>query len=1283
MKPDFEVIKSELALYRGSCPNCGGLVSDYRLKHGLPCFKCLPKDYEEASIGEVIKELKERKRLRGMRINQVVNEFLSEFNELFKSLVGSEPWSIQVLWAKRLALDTSFAMIAPTGVGKSTFGMVAAIYYALRGKKTYIIVPTTTLAMQYEKRLEEFADKLGMIIPICVIHSKLRVKERKQREEMIAKGSYDILVTTSKWLMNNFNKLRGHRFKLIFVDDVDAVMRGSKAINYILNLAGFADYDIEKAFKVMKLKKELASLSSRIKEEEEITKKLEYLKKEYSKLSEELLKKRERVRTVVIISSATGRPRGSRVKLFRELLGFEIGARTDVIRNVIDSYIPIRSEEELLKTLIDLIKKLGKGGLVYVPLDKGIEYAEYLAKVLTENGINAKAMHSKNITVLNEFINGSLDVLVGVATYYGVLVRGIDLPEVIRYAIFTGVPRHKVSLTLSELKPMDMVLLLTVIRDLISKEEAAELDLKLARVRRLIRRVGAGVLKQVEEVLSGGKKPTTILEKAFLELQEILKKYLGREDIIEKLDKHSKVVLLRADDKLYLLIPDAMTYIQASGRTSRLYVGGITKGLSVVLVDDNRLINGLVDKLKWVIDDFELINFNELDLDEVLKEIDEDRKRVQLVRAGLIEEAKAPIEVKTSLLIVESPNKARTIARFFGRPSSREIFGIKVYEVSLGNHTLLITSSGGHLFELIEDVEECGKFRTKYGIFDFEGKCLTKFIPVYGPIKKCLTCGHQFTEDIDKCPICGSSLIKDNRETINALRRMALEVDEVLIGTDPDAEGEKIAYDIAVILGPYASKIRRIEFHEVTRKAILKALNTPRDINYDLVKAQIVRRVEDRWIGFTLSPKLWTDMWPRFCEGLRHVPKEKLEKREWHLRRLINLCKEFKKEYRNLSAGRVQTPVLGWVISNFEEHIKGLSNYLVINIDGQLIEVNLGKDVGADDIESIEVWVRPREVKEVTMNPLPPYTTDTALSDIVGRLKISPVDAMAILQDLFELGFITYHRTDSTRVSDVGIGVAKEYLISKYGDLGKELFHPRGWGTGGAHECIRPTRPADVETILRLINEGIIEPVKRLTKRHFIVYSMIFKRFIASQMRPAKLLKQFADIRVTVRLKNKEVLKYDVAIERYVDILDKGFLEINPIVKVLNKLKESISTYVPERDKDKVKIITKSSVPLYTEADLVKLMKERGIGRPSTYAKIIDVLFRRYYVIRPRGRVHIVPTLLGEGVYKYLVERYESLVSEERTKLLEEIMDSIEEGKLDYLAILNVLNEELRKYDLL
>jgi len=286
------------------------------------------------------------------------------------------------------------------------------------------------------------------------------------------------------------------------------------------------------------------------------------------------------------------------------------------------------------------------------------------------------------------------------------------------------------------------------------------------------------------------------------------------------------------------------------------------------------------------------------------------------------------------------------------------------------------------------------------------------------------------------------------------------------------------------------------------------------------------------------------------------------------------------------------------------------------------------------------------------------------LQDASRFLGFSAPHTMQLAQDLFELGLITYHRTDSTHVSNTGIEVAKEYISE---EIGEEYFAPRKWGEEGAHECIRPTRPIDTGRLMQLLRDGIITLARGLTRDHFRLYDMIFKRFMASQMKAAKVLYEKVVI-------NAKVAKTEI--EGYIEIIFDGWTKLRaPPLRQLPKLEKEQGLKVIE-----VKKWRAPKVPLYTQGDLIALMKERKIGRPSTYAKIVKTLLDRHYVIETKGRKKLVPTELGTKVYHYLISKYKELVSEERTRQLEELMDLVEENKADYQEVLNNMYAEIKQY---
>ena len=1284
-------------LYRHSCPNCGGVISDERLLLGLPCEKCLP-DVDKnnpPTLHDVFLKLVENKSIRDKRELSLayikrLNDMVNDFRAFFKKCVGSEPWSIQVTWAKRILSKSSFSMIAPTGVGKSTFGIVASIYLAAKmGFRTLIVVPTTVLAQQLAEKAYTFVQKLNLDteIPIVSIHSRMPKSLREENQARLESGDFKIAILTSAFLTRNENvsKLARHKISFVFVDDVDAFMKGGKIFNNILNVLGLSDRDIRDALSLVDLRRRIAALL------DFSSSKAADLIEQYNKKKQELEAKARDV--ILVVSSATGYTRGKKIKTLRELFGFEIGSRVEILRNIVDSYIYGENLDSIIEKSVSIIKRLGGGGLIYVPKDLGIEFAEKISKILKEKtGLSIEVFASKKPTTLKKYIEGEIDILVGVATFYGVMVRGIDLPERIRYSLFIYAPRHKIKLDINEeLDLSDLMRLLSIYYDIVGKDEQPKIRLAMIKLRRILARYPSNMLEQTLERVRSGKIETQ-LEKDIKDIIDLANNLISKTELMEKLYEHPYIKIEKTEKGAYIYIPDWATYIQASGRTSRLYVGGITKGLSVILEEDKRILNGLERRLRFVIEDFKFHDFNDLDIDKILSEIDKDRERVKLVKMGRIDKLEFRREelTKTILMIVESPNKARTIANFFGKPSIKEIYGIRAYEVSLGNITLLITSSGGHVVDLIvDDEKDIYDIRSVYEYDKYiYGVLLSKrklYLPIYTTIKKCLECGYQFTaEKIDDsktevvCPIkriedelISQKLIKeenrvhgkvpkikDSITVLNALKRLALEVDEIYIATDPDTEGEKIGYDLKVVLKPYNSKIRRIEFHEVTRKAIAQAISNPRDFNDKLVEAQIVRRVEDRWLGFSLSERVTQ----YYCTDIKNDPTP--------------LCLS-----RRLSAGRVQTPVLGWIIDRFNKYKETQENYLIIPIDNEnyyRLEIpvrELREKIRPGDILNMKVKVI--ETRYETINPPPPYTTDTLLADASHILRLSAPKAMAIAQDLFESGLITYHRTDSTRVSDTGIGIARQYLEELLGEKHKEVFKPRKWGEGGAHEAIRPTRPIDSETLQRLIDEGIIEIGGRATRSHIALYDLIFRRFIASQSSQAEVVK--SKLNIDLFKDGKHIASREI--DMYTKVIIKGFTMFYPYsIKVIEIPSDTHETRISI---DRWMIRKLSAYKLYTSGDIVKEMKSKGIGRPSTYAKIVDVLLQRGYVLQKGSAGYLIPTSKGITVYEFLDKNYGDLVSENRTRDLENRMDQIERGEISYIEVLDELIDELKNYNLI
>lgn len=1173
------------SVYKRGCISCGREITDDRLVEVGVCDKCYSSSSED--ILKIFESLTGKS--KNLRDLITLKREVDEWVDKFKAVIGTLPWNTQITWMKRVILGRSFSLVAPTGVGKTTFGIFSSLMMALRGKKSIVILPTTNLVNQVYEKIVSFSKKLGMSIRVIRYSSNLSEKEKVNFKDSIIKGEYDIVIITSSMIKNLVGLNDDLRFDFIFADDVDALLKRSKNIEYVVMLAGVRKEEVEIVLEYLKLRFLLAVSKGKDKFEEILNR--------YRRITEVVEKIKDRDKGIIVVSSATAKPRGVRVKLFKELFNFEVSSRLEVVRNIGNYYV---LSENMESELLEVLKVLGSGGLVFVPVEEGVEYADKISLLINSKTNLKSAVVSSNKSnsarILQEFKEGKIDVLVGVSTYYGSVVRGIDIPERIVYSIFLGMPRFKVLIDPENLN-VSSYQILKILSEIVDGIEDENLK------------------RKVNSFLARFRKNLTY--SVFLEQgKEYLRRFLKDERYLSILRKASDIVFREIDGKNYVLIPDLNTYIQGSGRTSRLYPGGMTRGISVVIEKDEKLLKVSAIRYKWI-EDAEWEIFNK---DKILKELEiakEDRKKLVMALEGKIDTNVKQLN-KTVLIVVESPTKAKTISNLLGTPSERVIKGLNCYEVTTGNITFIITASKGHIFELTMDPEDL------YGMKVIDGT----LVPVYDSIKRCQKCNKVFVGSDNFCKYCGDDKVVDKFNDIISLIELAKEVDEVLLASDPDTEGEKISFDIFAFLNAYlkflGGKVRRMRFHEVTYHAIMESISNPEDVNISLVEAQLLRRIQDRLIGFGLSEFL----------------KE-----------------EFKEE--NVSAGRVQSPVLGWIVKRFEEYNSSKSYFTDINFWDELsgeFSVSLeGKkdEIGVQVGDEFEVMLE--EEKDQVVNPLPPFTTDTVIIYANRYFKMSSDEVMGILQDLFEEGFITYHRTDSTTVSNVGQSIAKEYLVMK--NLEK-LSQPRGWEAEGAHECIRPTKSLDAQTLQQLINEGIVSDL--IKKQHVLIYDLIFRRFISSQMKPLIV----KNVRYKIVLPNNGVI-----LDRNVEVIENGWNEIGYF-----QVDKPLGSVVKVKE---IRSIKKPKVSLLSEADVVQMMKQKGIGRPSTYAKIITTLIKRKYVILKNNR--LIPTERGKKAYEILASRYGDFVSEERTRYVEEIMDKVEKGYENYFEILKDIFEEYRK----
>jgi len=1306
------MFKHRHGIYLDGCIVCGGPIGDDRLLEGLPCRRCLPNPEElslednrgrlEAIYRLILKNRRtkdiESSRLKEFKKYVLVEEKTEEFKEIFKKAVGNNPWSVQLTWAKRVFLNDSFSIVAPTGIGKTVFGIIMSIYKTYYEdkegtNKAYIVVPTTPLVKQVHQKAIEFLENLGLDPGLTIAyHSDMSRKERREIINKIVEGDFKILITTNQFISKRFDILSRHTFEFIQVDDVDAVLRSSKNIENIIILLMKKKVWKDNRDNTNSLRRYIKKILDLLVEIRRAAREGDYNR--IQDLRKEIMVEKDKLKAmgVLVISSATGRPRGIRVKLFKEILNFEVGLRSETIRNIVDTYLLTKDLEDSEKSLIRMVKKLGRGGLIYVPVDLGVGYAEKLVEKLRQNGVKAGLLVSGKLDALDQFLTGDIDVLVGIAIYYGVMVRGLDYPESIRYAVFIGTPRFKFNARFTEPTITQVSKTLSIIKDVVDDDEKRRVERWLRIANGVLKRGTVYYLKRINEVLRGEADPETRTEERLLEALNYIKTKISDPDIRSRILDHPEVFVKTEDNEMYLYIPDIYTYIQASGRTSRMYAGGITRGLSIIMEYEEKLLKILRRRLSLIFDELEWIDFRNLDLERVRREIDDDRERVRAVREGrLTTEYRDPI--KPVLIIVESPNKARTIARFFGKPSIRRRNGFTVYEVSTGDILLSISATGGHIYDLVERLdrlpENILEEISRYGESVKELHSILvvddgeHYIPVYGPIKICGK-GHQFIlpkkieidgKEYQVCPKCYRDFqrrwnrrrknkdeeaekrffegltkidIRNKGEVVRFLRRLALETGNVLIGTDPDTEGEKIGWDIASMVKPFTKSLERIEFHEVTRKAISKSINSGRELNENLVEAQIVRRIEDRWIGFELTRKIFQTL---RSENVRDWAKETV--------------------LGGWSAGRVQTPVLGWIVNRRQEVEESKRRGILIYIprEGEKRHV-LKREAGGWLDETlpppsgkarIRLEVIERLVREAS--PPPSLTTDTLLREANKRFRLDSKTVMKLAQDLFESGLITYHRTDSIRISDEGIGIARKYLSTVYGEEGVKALYPRRWGEGGAHEAIRPTKPIDPDMLRDMVREGDISTSIDLSENHYRIYDLIFHRFILSQLRPARV--EEARVRLYIGGRMIEELTVPVKI--------RGEIEARFYSHLLE--------LIPEWSEDRVLNATYEYRDIYlvndyTEGEIIELMRKRQIGRPSTYSTVISTLKQRRYV-RTIYRVYLIPTQKGKKVYNHITKYYKDLVSEDRTKLILRYMDEIEKGEKNYVEVLKTLYREI------
>jgi len=1068
------------AIYENFCPNCGGDISSVRLSEGLFCEKCMPEPANKCEV----KNLQNFKQFCDLE-----NKF-NEFSHFFISKVGMPLNAVQKMWAKRFFAGNSFAMLAPTGIGKTTFGLVLSAFLG----DAYLIFPTKVLVKEAAERLKKWGIDF------------VAYTGRKEEREKIFSTERGIIITTSQFLYKNSDAFKRH-FPLVFVDDVDSVLKSGKRIDNLLSLLGFSRQDFKRAF-------ELAGSGN------------------YELLNTLSSKRKGNI----IVSSATANPRSSRVKLFLYLTNFEVSRPSFAMRNVSDLF---ETPEKIWEEAVRITKNAEGYGFLFLPGNETKQTLEKFIAFLRSSGINAVS-YEEFEERKEEFKKGSI-VFVGFASFRNPLARGVDMPEYVRYVLFAGVPKIEFRIDSENFRSLYYILLMLI--PFLSKNK-------------LLNQENLTKLSYYANYLKKYAFYENVSEKIREKLQNIKEEIVG---IVERFSEEIKSSPEISFDGEKVVVADVTGYLQATGRTSRFFKGRLTKGVSVLLVDSEKAFFSLKKRLEWF-GSGEFERFTDEKFKLLLKEAEESRKEGK------------QIEMKTSFVIVESPVKAKTISSFFGKPSIRLVSRIPVYEVMTENGVLVLAATVGHDFDL--------SMRGKFGVIE-------KSIPVF-------------------------TVLENKEKILKALNIQSSEIDEVLVATDPDREGEKIAFDITNANKPFNENIFRIEFHEISKRAFEESVLNKRAVDYNLVSSQFVRRIADRWIGF----------------GVSSFVNEKLGR-------------------KSLSAGRVQTPVLNWIA---ERTLKLREKVWAVKFEicEEPFEFVFKEKRQAEEFlakKYIHVKKLSEHEKEMFITP---FNTPELLKVSSDKLHFSPQKTMKIAQELFENGFITYHRTDSIRVSQNGINIAREYITANFGE---EYFKARRFeSSGGAHECIRPVLVAngsEIKTVAMM--RGV-----SLQESHVKLYSLIFDRFIASQMQSAIFLEAEFDI---------EGIKKSF----FVKTVREGFNMVWPV---------KVSTIREGEYELKGKIVQKPAVLPFTYSEIIKEMKEKGIGRPSTYAITVEKLFKRKYVVQKGG--FIFATRLGFKVLSLAKESpFSRYVSEDYTAELESIIDEVAEGKRDYKQTIENLYDTL------
>ncbi len=546
------------------------------------------------------------------------------------------------------------------------------------------------------------------------------------------------------------------------------------------------------------------------------------------------------------------------------------------------------------------------------------------------------------------------------------------------------------------------------------------------------------------------------------------------------------------------------------------------------------------------------------------------------------------------LIIVESPTKARTLSRFLG-------------------NDFVIEASMGHVRDLP---------KAKLGV-----EVEKDFEPLY-------------------------VIPRDKRKTVERLKELAKKSSEVILATDPDREGEAIAWHVAHIVSEVKGKktkaqenaesttLKRIVFHEITEDAIKEAMGHPRQLDLKLVDAQQARRILDRLVGYKLSPLLWYKVKKGLSAGrVQSVTVRLIVDREREIEKFVAI------EYWSVDALLTKAG---------DEFTASL-----LEKAGKKIELKNEKNskVIVEDLENAKYSVAKVNQKDTRKSPYPPFTTSTLTQTAANRFGFTSKKTMKLAQDLYEEGFITYHRTDSLNLAASALSEARKFIEKNLGKEylpeGNRVYKTKSKVAQEAHEAIRPTKIDVKKEKITLGND------------HKKLYDLIWNRFLASQVEDAI----YDQISMDISAKSKEdyLLRANGSLIKFAGWLkvygreEGDTIEENklPLLKAGDSLE--LKQLFPEQH-------FTQPPPRYTEASLIKALEEKGIGRPSTYAPIISTILDRNYVEREERKFK--PTPLGVAVNDFLVLNFPQLLDLSFTAKLEDDLDSVANGEVKWVPLI-------------